>query len=378
MFIPIRTDRQLRNTPWLNGILIAINLAIFWLSQQGGFRAATDPYMLDPTTPELIQFISYQFLHADWMHVIFNMLFLYVFGNSVEDRLGKVGYLGFYLCGGVVAGVGHALVKQTPVLGASGSVAAVTGAYLALFPLSNVTIFYWIVFLVGTFEISGMLLILFRVGQDLVFEVMNIGGVAYIAHLAGYLFGFSVGLGLLKARLLKREPFDMLSLLEQRRRRAQFRSMSREGSKPWTSGPTREPSPADGVEQAESHIVAIRLREQIANALGRQASDEAAGLYEKLLEQDSTQVLSQENQLDLANHLMQQGRYDVAARAYELFLKAYGSYAQHEQVELILGLLYARYLDQPERARALLAGARPRLNAPEERKLADQILEELG
>jgi len=377
MFIPIRTDRQLRSTPWLNGTLIAANLLIFWLGRQvGEFRAATEPYMLDPTTPHLLQFFTYQFLHADWMHVIFNMLFLYVFGNSVEDRLGKVGYIGFYLCGGVVAGIGHAFVKESPVLGASGSVAAVTGAYLALFPLSNVTIFYWVVILVGTFEISSMLLILFRVGQDLVFELMNIGGVAYIAHLAGYVFGFGICMGLLKVRLLKREPFDMLALLEQRRRRAQFQSMTREGLNPWASDTADRPDDAQSRDAAPREEL-MMMRQKIIDALTEHDSAEASELYEQLLHDDPAQVLSQEHQLDLANQLMQRGQYDVAARAYELFLTTYGSYSQHEQVEMILGLLYARYLDQPDRARTLLARARPRLNDREQQKLADQMLNDL-
>src|SRR5690606_30503901 len=99
-------------------------------------------YYLNPRAPELHQFLSYQFLHASWLHLLGNMLFLYVFGNSVEDRLGRAAYLLFYLAGGVMAGVGHAWLEAAPVLGASGAVAGVTGAFLALFPLSNITVVY--------------------------------------------------------------------------------------------------------------------------------------------------------------------------------------------------------------------------------------------
>jgi len=73
------------------------------------------------------QFITYQFMHGDWMHLVGNMLFLWVFGNAVEDRFGHVGYAAFYLIGGIAAGVGHVLDTNAPVIGASGSVAAVTG-----------------------------------------------------------------------------------------------------------------------------------------------------------------------------------------------------------------------------------------------------------
>jgi len=213
MFFPIRTDRRLHHTPWVNIALIAANVVVFVMTKQGQDLVAMAPYTLHPNTPTLVQYISYQFLHANWAHLMGNMLFLYVFGNSVEDRLGKVGYLGFYLAGGVMAGLGHALIEANPVLGASGSVAAVTGAYLALFPLSNVTVFYWF-FLIGTFEISSIMLILFQVGYNVLFQLMGDGGVAYLAHLSGYAYGFMVGMSLLRVCLLPREAFDLAGTAE--------------------------------------------------------------------------------------------------------------------------------------------------------------------
>ncbi|MEE9211062.1 MAG: rhomboid family intramembrane serine protease, partial [Phycisphaeraceae bacterium] len=205
MFFPIRTDRRLAHTPWVNYTLIAVNVLVFIL--QIALSSPGRPQwfghgLLDPEAPSLHQFITYQFLHGSWEHLLGNMLFLYVFGNSVEDRLGKIGYLGFYLAGGVIAGFGHALLETTPVLGASGAICAVTGAYLALFPLSGVTIFYWFVFYVGTFEVSGIVLICFQIAQDLLFQLAGRGGVAYMAHLAGYAYGLLIGMGLLWCRLL--------------------------------------------------------------------------------------------------------------------------------------------------------------------------------
>ncbi|NJL32188.1 MAG: rhomboid family intramembrane serine protease, partial [Phycisphaerales bacterium] len=103
------------------------------------------------------------------------MLFLYVFGNSVEDRLGKAGYLCFYLAGGVLAGLGHAVLDPNPVIGASGAVSAVTGAYLALFPLTNVTIFYWFIFF-GVFEVPSFYLIVFQIVQNMLFQAAGLTG----------------------------------------------------------------------------------------------------------------------------------------------------------------------------------------------------------
>ena len=91
-------------------------------------------YYLHPDQPEILQFFTSVFLHGSWMHLIGNMIFLWVFGNAVNDRFGHVGYAAFYLAGGVLSGLGYVLLAgQAPVLGASGAISAVTGCYLVLF-----------------------------------------------------------------------------------------------------------------------------------------------------------------------------------------------------------------------------------------------------
>ncbi|MEX0746044.1 MAG: rhomboid family intramembrane serine protease [Phycisphaeraceae bacterium] len=374
MFFPIRTDRRLKRTPWVNYSLIALNVLIFVLGAQ-----RLGQFYLWPNQPYLWQFVSYQFLHQGWMHLVGNMVFLWVFGNAVEDRLGRVGYLCFYLAGGVVAGLGHAWAEPVPVLGASGAVAAVTGAYLVLFPLTNVTIVAWFI-IIYAFEVSGMVLILFRVITDVVFHVLDIGNTAYVAHLVGYLFGFIVGFVLLVGRLLPREPYDMLALIEQRRRRSAFRRLTKTGYQPWEGAAgggsavaTPELSP---VAKANQQQIAS-LRRDVSEALNAHDLPEAARLYRELLDLESHQVLNEQPQLDVANQLMAEGRYATAAAAYELFLKHYPGYSHREQIQLILGLIYARYLHQPDRARELLTAAAARLGGGDQ-ELARQVLEEMG
>src|SRR3954452_13148898 len=147
MFIPIRTDSPLRVTPYMNWAIILLNVAAY-VAQRSvpGFESALKLY---PKDPAIFAFFGYQFLHANLMHLLGNMLFLYIFGNNVNDKIGHVGYLAFYLASCVASGIGYVLLPQvtasvvssTPVIGASGAVAAVTGAYLSLFPRSNITIF---------------------------------------------------------------------------------------------------------------------------------------------------------------------------------------------------------------------------------------------
>ncbi len=394
MFFPIRTDRRQRARPWVNYTLIAMNVAIF-IATTGQITQASMAmrmqapiellvrqfpvlhYYLWPENPQLWQFITYQFLHGDWMHLLGNMIFLYVFGNALEDRLGRAGYLAFYLAGGIFAGLGHAAVESAPVIGASGSIAAVTGAYLVLFPLVNVTIFYWFYFYIGTFEVSSLVLIGFQIAQNILMHMLGGVGVAYLAHLSGYGYGILIGMALLWVRLLPREPYDLLSLLAHRRRRAQFRSMTMRGYHPWEGyAPSRGPIDRAAPDPQQQQI--MQMRASIYDALNNHDLDTAAGYYTQLLELDPRQVLSQQHQLDVANHLMAMQRYGPAARAYELFLNTYGNYPQREQIELILALVYARYLRQASRARELLSNALPRLHDPEQRALAQAVMAEVG
>jgi membrane associated rhomboid family serine protease len=381
MLLPIRTDRRLHRTPWVNYALIAVNLVVFVITKDMLDKPAVDALVLTPAMPRLHQFVTYQFLHGSAMHVIGNMLFLYVFGNSVEDRLGRLAYLGFYLSGGVLAGLGHALIEPTQVIGASGAVAAVSGAYLALFPRSRVTVLYWFL-IVGTFEISSAYVIGFYFLYDVVKYMWDAQGVAYLAHMTGYAFGFGIALSLLLTRLLEREPYDLLAVWAHRKRRASYRRMVDDGFQPWEHDKPRPtppgpvPAPAGLADETARRSVAD-LRTQIAQAMADQRPADAADLYVKLLAIDAGQTLPRQHQLDVANQLAGEGRHEQAARGYELFLHTYSADAQREQVELMLAVLCVRYLSRRQRGRELLTSALRRLTDPAQVRLAKQMLEQI-
>ena len=202
--LPIRTSIRPWRTPYANYALIAVNLIIFFLTY-GPHRHIiagqlmvvpvhhwVERFMLVPNDWHLQQFLSYAFLHGGIWHVVGNMFFLYVFGNNVNDKLGHLGYLGFYLAGAVFSGVGHTVFHSSspiPTLGASGAVAAVIGAYLALFPQTLLTVLYWLLFFIGTMEIPALYFIGFKlIFWDNMYE-RRIPNVAYDAHLSGYAFG---------------------------------------------------------------------------------------------------------------------------------------------------------------------------------------------
>lgn len=400
MLFPVRTDRPLRSTPLVNYGLIALNVVIFvltgaqivgasmWMEELRQTNQAINwsqiierypvtGYYLHPTEPKTIQFLTSMFLHADIWHLLGNMVFLFVFGNSLEDRLGKAGYLFFYLAGGAFSGLGHAMVETSPILGASGAVNAVTGAYLALFPVAKVTVLFFF-FIVGFLEVPSMWLILLRFVLDAIQFTTNAGGVAYLAHISGSVYGFLLGMILLWTRILPREPYDMLSLLEHRKRRAEFRALTRKGFEPWQSqGGPRSANSGQAAAPTPAELRIMDKRAEVSRALSTKHLDRAAELYAELLDLDADQVLSPQAQVELANHVAGTGHHELAARMYELYLNTYKSTADREQLELMLALLYIRYLKRGQRARELLGTAMPKLRDSGQISLAQSLLQQL-
>lgn len=374
--IPVRTDSRLRNTPWMNWGIIAANV-IFFLVQHR-LPGMTGRLELDPRDPSLLGFFTYALLHASTGHLASNMLFLYIFGNNVNDKMGHVGYLGFYLAGGVFSGVVYlAGGEAVPVIGASGAVSAVTGAYLVLFPRANVTIVYFFI-IVGVFEIPSLWLIGFFFVQDLFLNFAgDRGGVAHLAHLGGSAFGVVLCTALLATHLLPRDHFDVVALFKQWNRRRQFRDLTASGYDPFGVSDRirpehRLPAPTSP-EQDRVHD----LRAQITEALAVHDPVRAAEAYLQMKQLDREQVLPRQAQLDVANQLASQQKYTDAADAYELFLRHYKNFEQVEQVELMLGLIYARYLERYDRAKEYLLRAMARLHGERELALARAELHQI-
>ncbi len=413
MIIPIRTDRPPKRTPLVTQGLIVVNLLVYLGGVSGTFYglfenagALANFGHFDPRDFKAWQLVTYQFVHDPhgiW-HIAFNMLFLWVFGAAVEDRFGRAGFLAFYIVGGAVAAMAHAAFDSSPVIGASGSIAAVTGAFLALFPRSRIKILIFF-FFVGFISIPSLWFIAFYMGVDVLRQIGAVFGrggsnVAYMAHIAGYGFGFSVGFFLLATKLLKHEDFDVFFLYKQMRRRATFRAVSRQGPAGlWDSaqadtGARLAKHAADATDATVMDSHQEELRAKINRLLKTGDLKEAARTYQALLADTappadgtapeaheaviSATVLAEQGQLDIASQLYAEGAHADAARAYELLIGSYPSTSRAAEVRLILGLLYARHLDLPQRARELIEQAKPRLYNETQSKLADTLLAELA
>ena len=145
--------------------------------------------------PAYITIITSMFLHGGWMHLIGNMMYLYIFGDNIEEILGRVKFLLFYFITGIIAALTQALLDPSstiPMIGASGAIAGILGGYLVLYPKAKIKVFFWFIIFFKVFRIrafivlGGWILIqLFSFSGD----GFNTGGVAYGAHIGGFVAG---------------------------------------------------------------------------------------------------------------------------------------------------------------------------------------------
>jgi hypothetical protein len=310
------------------------------------------------------------------------MFFLYIFGNNVNDRLGHLGYLCFYLAGAVFSGIGHVLhhpLSVSPTVGASGAVAAVTGAYLVLFPQTLVTVLYWFVFIFGTIDIPA----LWFIGLKMIlldnYIVRTSPMIAYDAHLAGYAFGIGVTLLLLISGLMRGNQFDLWAMIVRWNRRRQYRDVVANGHNPFTGAkPIEVREVKQTPEQIEKETQVQALRNKISERFSQRNLSVAAQVYLDLMALDDRQVLPRQMLLDVANQLASEKRHADAAKAYEQFLAHYGSTEYAEQVMLMLGILYSRYLARSDAATRCLRQAAERLTDPSQQQLCREELARLG
>jgi membrane associated rhomboid family serine protease len=212
--LPISDDNtQRRTTPFINYGLIALNVLVFlyqlMLDQQGQLNDFINRYAVIPANitsgHDYLTLLTSQFLHGGWLHLGGNMLYLWIFGDNVEDALGHIPYLIFYLACGVIAALAQVLVdpgSNVPSLGASGAIAGVLGAYLVLFPHARVNtliflgIFFFFTRLTAILVIGFWIVLQFFSGWAEITQrtaQTGDGGVAYWAHIGGFIAGFVVG-----------------------------------------------------------------------------------------------------------------------------------------------------------------------------------------
>lgn len=208
---PFRDHNPSRNKPFVNWVLIAINIIVFLsyipiLNDDYAISSFFADWAMVPAEitsgTDLHTALTSMFLHGGYMHLIGNMLFLWIFGDNVEDAMGHIGYLIFYLVAGFGADAIHIFSDANsviPTVGASGAIAGVMGAYLLLYPKARVDILFTIVIIFKVFTLPAFIVLLAWMGLQLFggfTEQTMGGGVAYWAHIGGFVVGLLLSLPL--------------------------------------------------------------------------------------------------------------------------------------------------------------------------------------
>ena len=203
MFFPFHDENPTRHFPLLTITLIGANIFVFFweFSYPGHIASLFTNYGLVPshfveapiqTYPNVF---SAMFLHAGFMHLAGNMLFLWIFGNNIEDVLGKIRFITFYLICGMIAAMCHVFMdtgSEIPMVGASGAISGVLGAYLMLFPKAKVKTLVFLGILITIVRIPAAFLLIFWLGIQIYSNLAmgsEGGGVAWMAHIGGFIGG---------------------------------------------------------------------------------------------------------------------------------------------------------------------------------------------
>lgn len=357
MLIPLGTNRPLARKTRVVPVIIALNLVIFVLQ-----------ITLQSSDPQLVARImnighvwrhdltlwgpiTSAFLHANFWHIAGNMLALFVFGPPVEDRFGRIGFTIFYLAGAIGSGLIHVAVSDHPAIGASGAIAAVTGAFLVLFPNSRIRVLWFFIliqFLMApAWWLIGLWIVIDLFSQT--FQPNN--GTANAAHLGGYAIGISTALFLLATKILAREPsYDLFSILQQKKRKRAFKAASRNSTpKPYKTESKQDPLVAE---------LAAR-RAQISERLTQGNVEDAADRYLAMIQYFNDDpkyptTMHRDAQYQIANHLYQTNQRKEALDAYQALLKDYPNDTERDVICILRARINANDLNNPDAALDIL------------------------
>jgi len=211
--IPYRVNVKFQRWPIGNFVLIGLCFLFFVLSSYTSYQNFLLENMV-LTHWSAGGLIGYQFLHAGPGHLLGNMIFLWVFGNPVCERMGNIPYIVMFLLGGAFAGAMHLALVGAPAVGASGAVNAVVGFYLVMYPENEIDCTWMFFFRFGSFSTPGFVVILLWFSLDLLGALLGIGCVAYWAHVGGFLMGFIMAMLLVGLRLIHMESYDLQTLID--------------------------------------------------------------------------------------------------------------------------------------------------------------------
>jgi len=212
LFIPYAVDVPFDHRPVVNWLVFA-GVILAFILQVGATEEQISPFVLNGWA--IRGLFGHSWLHAGIIHLIGNLIFLWLFGNAVCSKIGNIFYLPMYLGLGLLAGISHLIFVGGPAVGASGAINGIVGMYLVFFPENSISCFFFLFFRPVTFSISGYWMILLW----FVFDVWGaVGGgecVAYFAHIGGFVAGFGLAVLMLSTKwvVMERGEKSLLQML---------------------------------------------------------------------------------------------------------------------------------------------------------------------
>ncbi|RYD61636.1 MAG: rhomboid family intramembrane serine protease, partial [Verrucomicrobiaceae bacterium] len=213
LLIPYEVRTMSQRNPWANLAILLLTVVMFVITWYDVVPSDVIEAMI-LEEGNWTGWLGHVLLHAGWMHLIGNMLFLFVFGNAVCGVMNSFLFAAMYVLMGIVAAGVHMLFDGDPAVGASGALCGVMGMYLAIYPLNRINCFWLFMVRAGTFGMPGWVLILLWFAADLFGAFGKGGDVAHWAHVGGTVAGFVTGLLLLKAEKVDLFDYDNPSMLD--------------------------------------------------------------------------------------------------------------------------------------------------------------------
>jgi len=373
VLIPIGDEPNAHETPWVTYALIAANVLVFLLHQGGGrgaaYEASVEGGAYVPSAPSLQTALTSMFLHGSMMHLVGNMLFLWIFGDNVEAHLGRLGFLAAYLATGLAATWMHGLADPTsgvPSLGASGAISGVEGLYLVAFPRNRVKMLIWMFVYVNVFLVPApVLIVLWFVLNDLfpfLSDGAGLGGVAHAAHLGGFAAG--VLLCLCLKPLLRRAAFAGFS------GRSSDAGYAPSGRRDSLYAPASDPRTFAGLSHSGPARPPAIDETQLLGLWRAGRFEAAADGLARALSVGAHPTLPESDFLQMACWLEQHGRLEDARRAFHAFLAAYPASREAGFVAFGLGLIAIHHDHNPGAARTWLDRAAATATDPAVREAA--------
>lgn len=392
LLFPYSTDRPPRRTPWATYSIIALNVLIFgwWWFGTHRSEAVLRSLSFIPAAASWPTWITTLFIHGGWLHLGFNMLFLWVFGRSLEDAMGTVLYTATYLAAGISATLLHFITTKAfdpagmtmPCLGASGAISGLMGVFAVRFYQTRIHFWYLLLFRPGTFAIGSLWGIGLWVVNEVAGGILDIvcpglgGGVAHWAHIGGFVFGMGYAfLVRLQHEARSEYQLDDASHL--------FLAGDYDRAGDHAQGLLhREP------DNVDAHLLAARAHHQLgatAKALAHFSkvlrlhlltdSPEVLDVYREMIRNYPQAVLDVRTQFAVASRLAQAGDHKAASLAFLKVARHYPRTPEAQTSLLKCGLLCLDSLQQPEKAVEFFEALLNRYPLSEWRSFARQEIE---